>query len=294
MRRLDRRHILGTIGSLATLAALPARTAAALADDTRPDRGAVLPFDPAARHRQRPGPDRRAVRAAPPARSCTSRAACSTPNGQPGPGRPDRDLAVRRARRLPPHPATAARRPIPTSRASARFRDRPRRRYRFRTIKPVPYPGRTAHIHFKILSPDFAPLTTQMYIAGQPLNARDAIYQSIGDPAARAAVTVPLEPAPGLEPDALRANFEIVLGLIDLSPPVSPATPSAPGQGSAEGAERQSRGRYRPHPRRPSRLPARSSWARAAADDLRWTFAVAPAKKPIPVPVPTATPGLEP
>ena len=86
--------------------------------------------------------------------------------------------------------------------------------YRFRTIEPVPYPGRTAHIHFKILGPDFAPLTTQMYVAGQPLNARDAIYQGIGDPAARAAVTVPLEPAPGLEPDALRANFDIVLGLI--------------------------------------------------------------------------------
>ena len=69
--------------------------------------------------------------------------------------------------------------------------------WRFRTIEPVPYPGRTAHIHFKIAGPGFAPLTTQMYVAGQPQNARDAIYQGIGDPAARAAVTVPLAAAPG-------------------------------------------------------------------------------------------------
>ena len=30
--------------------------------------------------------------------------------------------------------------------------------YRFRTIEPVPYPGRTPHIHFKITGPGFEPL----------------------------------------------------------------------------------------------------------------------------------------
>jgi protocatechuate 3,4-dioxygenase beta subunit len=86
--------------------------------------------------------------------------------------------------------------------------------YRFRTIEPVPYPGRTPHIHFKITGPGFEPLVTQMYLAGHPLNVEDGIYRRLG---ARAAlVTVPLEAAPGLEPQrksgAKRGMFDIVLG----------------------------------------------------------------------------------
>jgi protocatechuate 3,4-dioxygenase, beta subunit len=86
--------------------------------------------------------------------------------------------------------------------------------YRFRTIVPVPYPGRTPHIHFKIAGPGFEPLTTQMYLKGHPLNAEDFIYRRLG---ARASlVTVDLVPTPALEPaaksGAMRALFEIVLG----------------------------------------------------------------------------------
>jgi len=87
--------------------------------------------------------------------------------------------------------------------------------YRFLTIEPVPYPGRTPHIHLKIGGPDFEPLTTQMYIAGHPLNADDFIYRRLG-PKARDAVTVKLEPAPEFAPQgktgAKRARFDIVLG----------------------------------------------------------------------------------
>jgi len=36
--------------------------------------------------------------------------------------------------------------------------------YRFRTIKPVPYGGRTPHIHFKVKTAN-RELTTQMYVA---------------------------------------------------------------------------------------------------------------------------------
>ncbi len=86
--------------------------------------------------------------------------------------------------------------------------------YRFRTIEPVPYPGRTPHIHFQILGPGIEPMTTQMYLADHPLNAGDFLYQQLGD--ARALVTVGLEPAPDLEPNAKRgakrAQFDIVLG----------------------------------------------------------------------------------
>ena len=43
--------------------------------------------------------------------------------------------------------------------------------YRFRTIKPVPYPGRPApHIHFKVKKGDRELLTTQLNIAGHPGN----------------------------------------------------------------------------------------------------------------------------
>jgi len=84
--------------------------------------------------------------------------------------------------------------------------------YRFRTIRPVPYPGRTPHVHFKVATPGGATLTTQMYVAGEPLNARDFLYAHIRDPAQRAAVTVALEPAPRIESGALLGTFDIVLG----------------------------------------------------------------------------------
>ena len=86
--------------------------------------------------------------------------------------------------------------------------------WRFRTIEPVPYPGRTPHIHFRILGPGFEPRITQMYIAGHPLNGQDGIYRRLGERASL--VTVALEPAPDLEPQlkagAKRGLFEIVLG----------------------------------------------------------------------------------
>lgn len=84
--------------------------------------------------------------------------------------------------------------------------------YRFRTIRPVPYPGRTPHIHFALSGPGFERLTTQMYVAGEPLNARDGVLQRIADPAARASVIVDLDEAGELEPGGLSGQFDIVLG----------------------------------------------------------------------------------
>jgi protocatechuate 3,4-dioxygenase beta subunit len=83
--------------------------------------------------------------------------------------------------------------------------------YRFRTIRPVPYPGRTPHIHFAVTAPGRRELVTQMYVAGEPLNERDGLYRSIRDPGQRAAVTVRLEDANGIEPGALAGSFDIVL-----------------------------------------------------------------------------------
>jgi protocatechuate 3,4-dioxygenase, beta subunit len=85
--------------------------------------------------------------------------------------------------------------------------------YGFRTIRPVAYPGRTPHIHFKVHAPGAGRLTTQMYVAGERQNATDAVLNRIRSAAARESVIVTLEPAEGLEPGALRGAFDIVLDI---------------------------------------------------------------------------------
>jgi protocatechuate 3,4-dioxygenase beta subunit len=83
--------------------------------------------------------------------------------------------------------------------------------YRFRTIRPVAYPGRTPHIHVAVEAPGRRALVTQMYVAGESLNERDSLYRSIRDPRQRAAVTVRLGPANRIEAGALARLFDIVL-----------------------------------------------------------------------------------
>jgi protocatechuate 3,4-dioxygenase beta subunit len=53
-------------------------------------------------------------------------------------------------------------------------------RYRFHTIKPVPYPGRTPHIHFTIVEGGRRRLTSQIFIEGESGNERDGLYRSLG------------------------------------------------------------------------------------------------------------------
>lgn len=85
--------------------------------------------------------------------------------------------------------------------------------YGFRTIRPVPYSGRTPHIHFAVLAPGRTRLVTQMYLAGEAQNERDFLYRGL-DPEARKSVTVALGAASaGAEPGALAATFDIVLPL---------------------------------------------------------------------------------
>ena len=85
--------------------------------------------------------------------------------------------------------------------------------YYFRTVKPVPYPGRTPHIHFKIKRPGGHDFTTQCYIKGHPQNDRDGIYRSIRDERARESVTVDFMPIPDSKLGELAATFDIVLGV---------------------------------------------------------------------------------
>lgn len=80
--------------------------------------------------------------------------------------------------------------------------------YRFRTIRPAPYRGRTPHIHVKVRLGNRELLTTQVYVEGDPGNPRDALWQSL-NPADRAALTVPFRPAR----DGMHASFPIVVSL---------------------------------------------------------------------------------
>lgn len=85
--------------------------------------------------------------------------------------------------------------------------------YRFRTIKPVAYPGRTPHIHVKVKRGDHELLTTQCYIKGEPQNVRDGVLRRISDSRARNSVIVDFVPIPADKTGALAAQFDIVLGL---------------------------------------------------------------------------------
>ncbi len=85
--------------------------------------------------------------------------------------------------------------------------------YYFRTVKPVPYPGRTPHIHFKVRQGEKELLTTQCYIKGEARNQRDFIFRSIRDKKARESVLVDFTPVKGSRIGELAARFDIVLGI---------------------------------------------------------------------------------
>jgi len=85
-------------------------------------------------------------------------------------------------------------------------------RYAFRTIRPVAYPGRAPHIHFKVMLPDRRALVTQMYVFGEAQNGRDGVLNSIRDRRQRDALIVRLAPADAVENGALAGAFDIVMG----------------------------------------------------------------------------------
>ena len=80
-------------------------------------------------------------------------------------------------------------------------------RYRFRTIKPVPYPGRTPHIHARVVPEDGRELITQIYLEDHPLNRKDWIFRSLGATAQSAAT---IEPERRDDGD-LEAEFDFIV-----------------------------------------------------------------------------------
>ncbi|MCM2308142.1 MAG: protocatechuate 3,4-dioxygenase [Sulfuritalea sp.] len=80
--------------------------------------------------------------------------------------------------------------------------------YRFFTIAPVEYPGRTPHVHFRASRGTRELLVTQMYLPGAAGagNERDGLFMAVRDPAARRALLG--LPEPGA---ANTLRFDIVL-----------------------------------------------------------------------------------
>lgn len=85
--------------------------------------------------------------------------------------------------------------------------------YYFRTIKPVPYPGRTPHIHVKVKQGGKHLLTTQCYIKGHPGNDKDGIYRATPEGKLRDAITLDFAKIKDSKIGELSANFVIVLGV---------------------------------------------------------------------------------
>jgi protocatechuate 3,4-dioxygenase, beta subunit len=85
--------------------------------------------------------------------------------------------------------------------------------YLFRTIKPVPYPGRAPHIHYKIKRGGKELLVTQLYIKGHAGNEKDGIWKNLKPGKERDSVTVDFSPLKGAKAGELAASFDIVLGV---------------------------------------------------------------------------------
>jgi len=85
--------------------------------------------------------------------------------------------------------------------------------YGFRTIKPVPYPGRSPHIHYKITKSGKHLLTTQCYVKDHPGNAKDGVLRGIRDKKQLESVMVDFRPIEGSKIGELAGRFDVVLGL---------------------------------------------------------------------------------
>lgn len=93
-----------------------------------------------------------------------------------------------------------------------RFLTDVRGQYYFRTVKPVPYPGRTPHIHIAVSQNGRRIFTSQILLKGNELNERDGLYRRITDAKARETVLADFKPIPNSKIGELAASFDVVLG----------------------------------------------------------------------------------
>lgn len=89
--------------------------------------------------------------------------------------------------------------------------------YRFRTIQPAAYPGRTRHFHIAVLQHGKRLLTTQLYFAGEPQNEKDGILKRIADEQQRLSVIREFKPMTSGSQE-LVATWDIVVGMTPEDP----------------------------------------------------------------------------
>jgi protocatechuate 3,4-dioxygenase beta subunit len=77
-----------------------------------------------------------------------------------------------------------------------------------RTIRPVPYPGRTPHIHIKIRHASLGEVTSQLFVAGDAGNPRDSLWRALPE-AQRSSQDMRLQASSGA--NGLRWTAEHVL-----------------------------------------------------------------------------------
>ena len=85
--------------------------------------------------------------------------------------------------------------------------------YRFRTIRPVAYNGRTApHIHLRVKKAGKELLTTQLFMAGFAGNRKDPVFAEVKDALDRELICADFKPnkeAKGIE---YIAKFDVIVG----------------------------------------------------------------------------------
>jgi len=87
--------------------------------------------------------------------------------------------------------------------------------FRFRTIRPVAYPGRTPHIHVRVQPASGRAFATQLYLPDDPGNARDFLFSRLDSDEQRA-LLLAFEPTqsashPLARATHLTARIELVL-----------------------------------------------------------------------------------
>lgn len=108
--------------------------------------------------------------------------------------------------------------------------------YRFRTIKPGLYTGRTRHYHVAVMQHGKRMLTTQLFLAGEAQNERDGVLRGIKDETQRLSVIREFKPVSGSQ--ELVATWDIVLGTTPEDRERSPGGGRPPGR--REGSRRDS------------------------------------------------------
>ncbi len=83
--------------------------------------------------------------------------------------------------------------------------------WKFRTIKPGLYTGRTRHYHFGVTLKGQPRFTTQLFFKDEPGNAKDGILRSLQDEKIAAAVVREFKPV--ADTKELAATWDIVLGV---------------------------------------------------------------------------------